>query len=101
MWKTAEPVVGEYIAFHLGPRGLLEEAGHGLVAARQLARSLPEIAAASEGLALQIGEMGAKGMRLDPATVDAIGKAEAHYSRSGRWALWMIALIAFFALVWH
>jgi ubiquinone biosynthesis protein len=101
MWKTAEPVVGEYIAFHLGPRGLLEEAGHGLVAARQLARSLPEIAAASEELALQIGEMGAKGMRLDPSTVDAIGKAEAHYSRSGRWALWVIALIAFFALFWH
>lgn len=101
MWKTAEPVVAEYIAFHLGPRGLLEEAGHGLAAARQLARSLPEIAAAAEELALQVGEMGAKGMQLDPSTVEAIGKAEAHYSRSGRWALWLIALIAFLALIWH
>ncbi len=40
--------------------------------------------------------MAAHGLRLDDATARAIGKAEARATRSGRLALWVIAL----ALVW-
>ena len=98
MWKTAEPVVADYLARHVGPRGMLEELGQGMDAVRRLGRSLPEIAGRAESLAVQIGEMGEKGLRLDPATVDAIAKAGADHSRRGSWALWMIALIALIAL---
>ncbi len=100
MWKTAEPVVSEYIRYHLGPQGLIEEASLGLAAARQLARSLPDIAVRAEDFAMQMSDMGRDGMRLDPATVEAIGKAEARHSRSGRIALWVIALTAIAALIW-
>jgi ubiquinone biosynthesis protein len=99
MWRTAEPVVSEYIAWHLGPRGLVEEARIGLASLRQLSRGLPELAARAEDLAKEIGDMGERGMRLDPETVEAIGRAEARHSRSGRVALWAIALIALAALI--
>jgi ubiquinone biosynthesis protein len=99
MWKTAEPVVSEYIRHHLGPQGLLEEASLGLAAARQLARSLPDIAVRAEDFAMQMSDMGRNGMRLDPDTVEAIGRSEARHSRSGRVALWVIALTAIAALI--
>ncbi len=38
MWKTAEPVVSEYITYFLGPRGLVEEASLGFASLRQLSR---------------------------------------------------------------
>ena len=40
----------------------------------------------------------AVGLRFDEATARAIGKAEARHTRSGRIALWVIALIA--VLIW-
>jgi ubiquinone biosynthesis protein len=36
--------------------------------------------------------MSENGVRFDAETAEAIGKAEARHSRSGRWALWLIAL---------
>jgi ubiquinone biosynthesis protein len=96
MWKTAEPVVGEWIRHHVGPLGLLEDAREGLGAARRAARLLPEIADRAESLALQMAEMGESGLKLDPETVEAIGKAEARHSKWGHLALWVIALIALF-----
>ncbi len=38
--------------------------------------------------------MAARGMRLDPLTVEGIGHEVARYGRSGRVALWVIALAA-------
>lgn len=34
------------------------------------------------------------GLRFDDATAEAIGKAEARHTRSGRLALWVIAVCA-------
>ncbi len=48
MWKTAEPVVGDWIAANLGPRALLEDLRLGLHTARRLAQSLPELADRAE-----------------------------------------------------
>ncbi len=101
MWKTAEPVVKEYLTHHIGPGGLLEDAMLGLAAARHLARTLPELAGRTEEFANRLEAISANGVRLDAQTVDAIGKAEARHSRSGRLALWVIALIAFVALLWQ
>jgi ubiquinone biosynthesis protein len=92
MWKTAEPVVGAWIADNLGPRGMVRDAGEGLRAAVHLARQLPDFAARTERLSTEIDKMALNGIRFDAATAEAIGKAEARHSRSGRWALWVIAV---------
>ncbi|RWE29297.1 AarF/UbiB family protein, partial [Mesorhizobium sp.] len=92
MWKTSEPVVSDWIASNLGPRGMLSDArdaGKALVA---LARQAPDIAARTERLSREIDLMAANGLRFDEATAHAIGKAEARHTRSGRVALWLIAL---------
>jgi len=94
MWKASEPVVGEWIARNLGPAAMLADARTGLESLGRLARSLPELANRTEKLSLEIEEMAEGGMKLAPDTVNAIGKAEARESRSGRVALWVIALAA-------
>ena len=96
MWKTSEPVVGDWIAGNLGPRGLLDDARDGVSALVSLARQAPELAARTERLSREIDAMAEHGLRFDEATARAIGKAEARPHRSGRVALWVIAL----ALVW-
>ncbi|MEM9280138.1 MAG: AarF/UbiB family protein, partial [Pseudomonadota bacterium] len=91
MWKTAEPVVGDWIAKNLGPVGMLEDAKEGLMAARRLVHMLPEMAEKAEALSLDMESMIKNGMTLDPATTEAIGKAEAKNNRWGHLALWVIA----------
>ena len=50
----------------------------------------------TERLSREIDAMAEHGLRFDDATAHAIGKAEARHTRSGRMALWVIAL----TLVW-
>lgn len=92
MWKTAEPVVGSWIAGNLGPRGLMIDARDGLSALLSLARQAPDLSARAERLSREIDAMAENGLRFDEATARAIGKAEARHTRSGRIALWVIAL---------
>ena len=92
MWKTAEPVVGAWIADNLGPKGMLRDAGEGLHAVAHLARQLPDFAARTQRLSEEVDKMAVSGLRFDAATSEAIGKAEARHTRSGRIALWVIAL---------
>ena len=94
MWKASEPVVGDWIARNLGPGAILTDAKTGLESLGRLARSLPKLADRTERLSLEVEEMATSGMKLAPTTVEAIGKAEARESRSGRVALWIIALAA-------
>jgi len=96
MWKTAEPVVGSWIAGNLGPRGLFIDARDGANALLSLARQAPDLAARTERLSREIDAMAENGLRFDAATADAIGKAEARHGRWGRVALWIIAA----ATVW-
>ena len=99
MWKTAEPVVGHWIADNLGPRGLLADARDGANALLSLARQAPDLAARTERLSREIDAMAEHGLRFDDATAHAIGKAEARHTRSGRVALWVIAL-ALVCIAW-
>lgn len=92
MWKTSEPVVGDWIRSNLGPRGMIADAREGFHALSSLARHLPEMATRTERLSREIDLMAENGLRFDDATAQAIGKAEARHSRSGRLALWVIAL---------
>ncbi|WP_274423657.1 2-polyprenylphenol 6-hydroxylase [Chelativorans sp. YIM 93263] len=93
MWRAAEPVVSDWIRDNLGPRGALIDARDGVGAMLSLARQAPELAARAERLARDVDEMAEHGLRFDAATADAIGRAEARHSRSGRVALWVIALL--------
>ncbi len=93
MWKTSEPVVAHWIAGHLGPLGIIEDAGEGLSAGRRLLRQLPELAEQAEATAHRLRDM-----VLDPKSVEAIGRAEAKRARWGNLALWVIALIALYAV---
>ncbi|MEP5053345.1 MAG: hypothetical protein ABJR01_00040, partial [Qipengyuania citrea] len=45
-------------------------------------------------MAEELEKMTMTGLRFDDATAEAIGKAEARHGRSGRIALWAIALSA-------
>ena len=96
MWKTSEPVVGHWIRQNLGPRGLLTDARDGVSALLSLARQAPDLAQRTERLSREIDKMAEHGLRFDEATAQAIGKAEARHTRSGRVALWVIAA----AVVW-
>ncbi len=91
MWKTSEPVVGQWIRHNLGPRGLLSDARDGANALLSLARQAPDLAARTERLSREIDAMAEHGLRFDAITAHAIGKAEARHTRSGRIALWVIA----------
>ncbi len=91
MWKTSEPVVGEWITGNLGPRGILSDAREGIGAFLSLARQAPDLAARTERLSREIDAMAEHGLRFDEATAQAIGRAEARHTRSGRLALWVIA----------
>jgi len=99
MWTSAEPVVVPYMTRLIGPMGKAEEAVDGLKAVHQLIRIAPNMAKRAEAISVEIDQMSKDGMRLDKPTIQAIGKAEAQHSRSGRIALWVIAASAL-ALVW-
>ncbi|MFN7103382.1 MAG: ubiquinone biosynthesis protein UbiB, partial [Pseudorhizobium sp.] len=92
MWKAAEPVVGDWIRDNLGPKRVVTDLRDGVMAAVKLAEALPEIAAKTGKLHHEVVRMSEHGLRFDPETAEAIGKAEARHSRSGRVALWVIAL---------
>ena len=91
MWKSAEPVVGSWIAKNLGPAGVLEDAKEGLDAGLRLVHQMPKLAKRTELLSEHMQGMIENGMKLDPETTEAIGKAEAKNNRWGHVALWVIA----------
>ena len=91
MWKASEPVVGNWIRQNLGPGRIVNDLREGLKAARRLAEAAPEIAAKTEKLHQDIVAMSENGLRFDAQTAEAIGRAEARHTRSGRLALWVIA----------
>lgn len=92
MWKASEPVVGEWIRNNLGPKRILGDLQDAVRAGVKLAEAVPEIAAKTELFHRQLLAMSQNGLRFDNETAEAIGKAEARHTRSGRLALWLIAL---------
>lgn len=93
MWKASEPVVAGWIKDNLGPKRIVADLKDGMKAVVKLAEAAPEIAAKTEKFHHDLMKMTENGLRFDADTADAIGKSEARHSRSGRWALWVIALV--------
>ncbi len=94
MWKTAEPVVREWIERNLGPAGKLADAGEGFGGFMRLMGDMPVLAERAARISAELESMSKTGLRFDQATAEAIGRAEARHTRSGRWALWVIAASA-------
>ncbi|KZL19572.1 putative protein kinase UbiB [Pseudovibrio axinellae] len=92
MWNTADPVVTSWIQRNLGPMGRISDLATGVTVLGRLASDLPIIADRASKFSNQLELMANNGLRFDEATADAIGKAEAKHSRSGRVALWVIAI---------
>lgn len=87
MWRTAEPVVREWITYQLGPAGRLQEAGRGLVSLAHLAGNLPELAARAQRLSDALeAAAGRDGLRLEPES-----RPTAARQRGSQPALWVIA----------
>jgi ubiquinone biosynthesis protein len=93
MWTTADPVVRDWMERNLGVTGKLEQAGEAIAAFTKLAGQLPELARRAERLSAELDDL-ADGVRLHPDTVEGIGHEVARYGKSGRVALWVIALVA-------
>jgi ubiquinone biosynthesis protein len=93
MWRTAEPVVREWITRNLGPVGRIEDAGRGVVSLAGAVAQLPETLARGERLVAHLEEATMRGFALDAESVEAIGRAEARRNRWGNAALWAIAAI--------
>jgi ubiquinone biosynthesis protein len=93
MWSASEPVVAEWVERNLGPVGQMELVAEGAGALGRLAGELPRLAERAERLSADFAEMGERGIRLDPETIEAIGRTEARESRWGRFALIVIAAV--------
>ncbi len=93
MWKTADPVVREWIARHLGPIGKLEGAVDGAGEIGRFLGQVPSLLNRAGTILDQIDDITRDGLVLSPQSVEAIGRAEA---RHGRWTaagIWMAALM--------
>ncbi len=89
IWEAARPVLEEWMTQQLGPEARLSAAAEDAVALGRVLRSLPSFLSKAEQAA---GSLTDQGVRLDPETARIIGESEARSSRSGRIALWIIAV---------
>src|SRR5437588_8596897 len=93
MWAVADAVVREWIERHLGPVGRLEGAAEGAVEVVRLIGQGPVLLSRSAALIEQLDAITREGLVLAPATVAAIGRAEARRNRWHALGTWVIALL--------
>lgn len=92
MWKTAEPVVKEWLQRNLGPRGGIETITNVAERSMRLLADAPALLARAEAVASDLASASETGVRLAPESVRAIGEAEARRARGQTAALWVIAI---------
>jgi ubiquinone biosynthesis protein len=93
MWKTADPVVREWIERNLGPIGKLEDAVEGAGEIGRFMGQVPGLLTRAGYLLDQLDDITRDGLVLSPDTVEAIGKAEARRNRWTSIALWVIVIV--------
>ena len=91
IWKTADPVVREWIERNLGPLGRIHGAMSGAGELGHLLSKLPEIANRAVTVLEQMEEMTREGHLLSPDTIEELGRKEAKKARLSTIALWIIA----------
>ncbi len=91
LWGTANPVVEQWIRRELGPEGLMNETYDTL---RELHLVMKQLPKAIEDAAAIVANTRAQGFGLSDSAIDALAKAQARRTRSGRWALMVLAVAA-------
>jgi len=91
IWKTADPVVREWIERNLGPIGRIQGAMSGAGDLARVLSGLPMIAGRAVAVLEQLETMTREGLLLSPETIAAMGRSEARKSRWRTLALWIIA----------
>jgi ubiquinone biosynthesis protein len=91
IWKTADPVVREWIERNLGPIGRIQGAVSGASELARLVSALPVIASRAVTVLEQLETMTREGLVLSPDTIAAMGRSEGRKSRWRTIALWIIA----------
>ena len=99
IWKTADPVVREWIERNLGPVGRIQGAMSGAGELAHLLSKLPEIANRAATVLEQLEDMTGEGHMLSPDTIEALGRKEAMKSRWSTIALWIIAVASIGILI--
>ncbi len=93
MWKTAEPVVREWIERHLGPVGKIEDVANGAGEIGRFLGGVPALLTRAASLVDQLDDITRDGLVLSPETVAAIGAAEARRNRWTALGIWVIAAL--------
>jgi ubiquinone biosynthesis protein len=91
IWKTADPVVREWIERNLGPIGRIQGAASGVGQLAHLLSRLPEIANRAVTVLQQMEDMTREGHMLSPDTIEELGRKEAKKARISTIALCIIA----------
>lgn len=92
IWHTAEPVVRNYLENNLGPSRRIQDAASSLNAIGGIISEFPKFVDRTNRISNDLEGLARNGFKLDDESVNAIGEAEARHSRSGRIALWIIAI---------
>jgi ubiquinone biosynthesis protein len=92
IWTAAEPIAREWIESNLGAAGALKDAREGAGEVGKLASQIPSILADAERVFTAMAETARGGVRLDDASIARLAAEEARRTRSGRMALWVLAL---------
>jgi ubiquinone biosynthesis protein len=100
IWTTAEPVVRDWVERHLGPAGRIEDAAHGAAEVGRFLGGVPGLLSRGSRIADQLDAATRDGLVLSPDTVKAIGAAEARRNRWTAVALWVIAGLLAWLVIW-
>jgi ubiquinone biosynthesis protein len=93
MWRVAEPVVREWMQHNFGVAGRVEDAVEGAGEVGRFLGGVPSLLTRGAALVEQLDAITRDGLVLAPATVAAIGRAEARRNRWTAAALWVIAAL--------
>ncbi|MCP3462248.1 2-polyprenylphenol 6-hydroxylase [Bradyrhizobium sp. CCGUVB23] len=92
IWKTADPVVREWIAQNLGPVGRIQGAMSGAGELGRVLAGLPAIASRAVTVLEQLETMTREGHMLSSDTIEEMARAEGRKARWQTIGLWVIAL---------
>lgn len=98
MWSTSEPVLREWIEKNLGPLGKVQDMGAGARQAITTATRLPDMVNRADALLREFEAQARAGFVLSADTIEKIGRAEARRNRWGSLALWVLVVLAAYAL---
>jgi ubiquinone biosynthesis protein len=103
MWRTAEPVVREWIERNLGPVGRIEDVAGGAAEIGRFFGSVPGLLTRAASLTEQLDEITRDGLVLSRETVDRIADARKERNRWLIGGVWLIAalLLGLLIVLWR